>query len=200
MIHFAITTQFRNTIRIMLTFYDLSKKNCPSCLPEYLWFFCFDLSKLCEIRKQLEIIYPALLSISFYLYSFRNESVLKMHMHFGWGKNVHHQTSIKGHVFRRYFSYCQVKARCHQGNSHGGNLSSDASTGRHPAVHPRTSGGRSRADEGWRPWPPGEVDERMASMSWDPAVSRLASLRKHAEAHGGSDSRGGTPYKILVII
>ena len=66
--------------------YDLSKKNCPSCLPEYLRFFCFDLSKLCEIRKQLEIIYPALLSISFYLYSFRNESVLKMHMHFGWGK------------------------------------------------------------------------------------------------------------------
>ena len=26
------------------------------------------------------------------------------------------------------------------------------------------------------------------------------SLRKHAEAHGGSDSLGGTPYKILVII
>ena len=70
-------------------YYDLSKKDCPSCLPEYLWFFCFDLSKLCEIRKQLEIIYPALLSISFYLYSFRNESVLKMHMHFGWEKNVH---------------------------------------------------------------------------------------------------------------
>ena len=62
------------------------KKNCPSCLHEYLRFLCFDLSKLCEIRKQLEIIYPALLSISFYLYSLRNESVLKMHMHFGWGK------------------------------------------------------------------------------------------------------------------
>ena len=68
--------------------YDLSKKNWPSCLPKYFRFFCFDLSKLCEIRKQLEIIYPALLSISFYLYSFRNKSVLKMHMHFGWGKNV----------------------------------------------------------------------------------------------------------------
>ena len=26
------------------------------------------------------------------------------------------------------------------------------------------------------------------------------SLQKHAKAHGGSDSRGGTPYKILVII
>ena len=26
------------------------------------------------------------------------------------------------------------------------------------------------------------------------------SLRKHAEAHGGNDSRGGPPYKILVII
>ena len=92
-----------------VSFYDLSKKNWPPCLPEYLRFFCFDLSKLCEIRKQLEIIYPALLSISFYLHSFRNESVLKKHMHFGWG----------------------------------------------------TPGGRSQADGGWRPWPPGEVDERI---------------------------------------
>ena len=82
----SLQRENKNTKKL---YYDLSKKNCPSCLPEYLWFFCFDLSKLCEIRKQLEIIYPALLSISFYLYSFRNESVLKMHMHFGWEKNVH---------------------------------------------------------------------------------------------------------------
>ena len=31
-------------------------------------------------------------------------------------------------------------------------------------------------DGGWRPWPPGEVDEIMALTSWDPTVSRLAGL------------------------
>ena len=71
---------------IILVIRSFEKKLPPPCLHEYLRLFCFDLSKLCEIHKQLENIYPALLSISFYLYSFRNESILKMHMHFGWGK------------------------------------------------------------------------------------------------------------------
>ena len=50
--------------------------------------------------------------------------------------------------------------------------------------------------------PPNHLNHQSRKEGLEGHYSRVPqkSLWKHAEAHGGSDSRGGTPYKILVII